>query len=209
MHPLIVSESDGFPLDHIGLGVPDFAASLDLFERRTGVRPLDLGAFGAQRRAVVRFSAGSFLEILGPDPDYSGALDPITAFAKKLEVPSFLFWYVAVSDFDAFATHASQAGHPLLGVQHIQREGYDYRIGGPDGISHVPVVPWIIQWKAKPDSAAAWPLAGKMVDFYVEHPEPPAIQAILNRLGIALPIQAGDSARIALKISTPKGVIEF
>ena len=204
MHPLIV-ETNGSVIDHIGIGVPDFDAALADIERQLGVRPLDLGTFGSQRRAAGWLGGESFLEILGPASDDPATLDPMMQLALGLPAPAVLFWYVRVSDFDAYETHAAQAGHELQAHQHIKRDGYDYRIAGPDGIAHVPVVPWIIEWRARPPAKSDWPQLGKLTRFDLEHPDPLAMQDILSALGIPTSVNRGDTPRIVLSIDGAAG----
>ena len=84
-HPLIV-QTDGSIIDHIGIGVADFDAALADIEKRLGVRPRDLGAFGAQRRAVGRLGDHGFLEALGPAARDAALLDPMVRLASALGV---------------------------------------------------------------------------------------------------------------------------
>lgn len=199
MHPVIV-RSNGSIIDHIGVGAPDFEAALADIEKQLGVRPLDLGTYGAQRRAAASLGEQAFLEVLGPATDDSAQLDPMMRLAAGLKGPAVMFWYVGVSDFDAYGEHAARVGHPLQAHQHVQRDGYDYWIAGPDGIAHVPVTPWIIQWIARPSVMASWPQLGKLTRFELEHPNPSAMQDILSALGTPMPVSKGDAPRVVLSL---------
>lgn len=203
-HPLIV-QKHGSVIDHIGLGVPDFDAALADIEARIGTRPLDLGTFGAQRRAAGWLGDAGFLEVLGPATDDPAALDPMMRVTAALPAPAVMFWYVSVSDFDAYRDHAAQAGHALQGHQHVQRSGYDYRIAGPGGLAHVPVVPWIIQWIERAREMADWPQLGRLARFDLEHPDPAATLGILSALGIPASVAEGGAPRVLLSIDGEAG----
>ncbi len=210
MHPLIIVEN-GLPIDHIGLGVPDFDAAVAMIEAATGVRPLELDRIGAQRRAVGRVGTKAFLEIIGPAADASEPLDPVTEAAARLDAPRVLSWYVGVSDFDGYAAHAEKAGHALIMTQHVARNGYEYKIGGPDGIVNAPVIPWAIEWVVRAPAIADWPLLGHISAFGLEHPEPEKTQAVMDALNVAMTVaktETGD-ARALVTIDGPKGVLSF
>lgn len=74
-------------IDHIGIGVPEFDAALMDMEKQLGVRLLDLGAFGAQRRAAGWLDGSGFLEVLGPAAADIASLDPMMRLAAGLPVP--------------------------------------------------------------------------------------------------------------------------
>lgn len=206
-HPLIV-ENQGSIIDHIGIGVPDFDTALMDMEKQLGVRPLDLGTFGAQRRAAGWLAGGGFLEVLGPATADIASLDPMMRLAAVLPAPAVMFWYVAVGDFDAYVDHAARVGHPLDGHQHIQSSGYEYRIAGPNGIAHVPVVPWIIQWIARAPAMADWPQLGKLTSFHLEHPDPSMMEDILSALGVPAAAKKGVTPRALLTIEGEAGRLE-
>ena len=195
---------DGMALDHVALVTPDLDASLDMIEQTLGVRPLDLGVFGSQRRAAGRIGTESFLEIIGPAENSAGTQDPVIQVALELSTPSLLFWYAAVSDFDRYAAHATAAKLPLQMIQHIQSNDYEYTIGGPEGIIHTPVVPWFIEW-TKPSPALDWPTLGKLLEFRLEHPKPAQAQSKLDALKVPAKVYPGAAPRLRLRLQGPAG----
>ena len=208
MHESILIR-DGHIVDHIGLAAPDVEVAINEIEAETGVRPFDLGVFGAQRRAVGRVGTHAFLEILGPAPGNAEPLDPLTQAAMGLPRPQILFWYIAVNDFDAFASHASAAGHPLEMEQTVNRGGYHYRIAGPDGIKNAPVVPWIIQWMAKMPELSNAPAIGTLKAMKLSHPQPDHIRQILDQLDIGAAVTHGSRPAAAFDIQTSRGQLHL
>ncbi|MEM6898545.1 MAG: VOC family protein [Pseudomonadota bacterium] len=208
MHPSILKR-DGHIVDHIGYVAPDIDAAIDQIEDQTGVRPMVVGIFGAQKRAVLRLGDEAFLEILGPAPGTTEPLDPLMQAAVELPEPQILFWYMAVSDFDTYANHTASVGHALQMEQTVNRGGYHYRIAGPDGIINAPVVPWVIHWMAKMQELANAPSIGTLKTIQLHHPEPNRIQPVLNRLQIDLQVEDGARPMVALEIETANGMLRL
>lgn len=198
MHPLITVHKAG-PIDHIGLGAPDFEAGMNWVARGLGVRPQDLGTYGAQRRGAGWLGPDTFLEVLSPAATDTDLLDPLAATAAALDAPRVLFWYLGVNDFSDYVRHAARAGFPFQMEQHIERDGYDYRIGGLDPV-HSPVVPWTVQWVSKPEAMQSWPQLGQITDFRLEHPAPSGVQAILDALEVGMQVAQGEIPRVCVTI---------
>ena len=85
MSDLIIRRSHGFQLVLIGLGVPDTEAGVKLIEEQTGAS-VDLHDPEPDQwywSGSLAIGEASFLEIIGPNPDYR-KFQPFAALLKNL-----------------------------------------------------------------------------------------------------------------------------
>ena len=205
----IIRRSHGFQLDHIGLGVPDTKEGVKWVEEQTGAK-VDLhdpepGQFYWSGSLAIGES--SFLEIIGPNPDYK-KFQPFTALMKTLSEPQLLFWYIAVEDFKAFQALAKRSKAKLERVEGVNIEGgeaaqasYWRGLVGPGFLSERPNV---IQWIKRPNRESQGEPECKLTDFRLANPDAAGINKVFENLGIEAPVSKGG-ASIGITIETPKG----
>lgn len=119
----IIRRSHGFQLDHIGLGVPNTEDGVKWVEEQTGAK-VDLHDPEPDQfywSGSLAIGEESFLEIIGPNPNYK-KFQPFAALIKSLSEPQLLFWYIAVTDFQAFKTLARQTKSKLERVEGVNIE---------------------------------------------------------------------------------------
>ena len=199
-------------VDHIGLGVPDTEAGVKWLSELCGVtielREPEKGQW--YWSGGLSIGGESFLEIIGPNPHYSG-FQPFKTHLAGLKRPSLLFWYIAVDDFAALQTHARAGRIPIERVEHINANREDaasatYRRGfvGPGFLSQRPNV---IEWEYRP-KREAYDDRCKLKDFRLSHPKADTMNAAFEYLGIDIRAAKGAS-NIGITLSTPKGEVAF
>ncbi len=192
-------------LDHLVYAVPDLDAAARAFAAATGVEPAQGGRHLGRgtRNVLVGFGDTSYLEIIGPDPDHPadpGAPVPFGVAASSRA--RLVTWAVHPADIAAAAAASAAAGADLGEIGPMSRrtpagELLEWRLAaahpGPlDG-----VVPFLIDWGATPHPARALPrltLRGLRAD----HPDPDAVTAVLDAVGVRLAVDAGPPGLAAL-----------
>lgn len=205
---LILTRSHGWQLDHIGLGVSETEAGARWFEAETGakvhLRDPEPGQY--YWSGSVPLGLDSFLEIIGPNPEYK-RFQPFAALLAALDRPTLMFWYVAVDDFDALVAQAKAKRVPIERIEAINadaadraRAGYRRGLMGPGFLSQRPNV---IQWTYRPERLEDVPQC-HLVDFQMYHPKADRINASFSALGVLPMVQPGRSS-VSLRLNTPKG----
>lgn len=153
-NPNLVLDRGGASLDHIALGVPDTRKGARHIAELTGVEPRIGPQPGPEQfywSAAIRLGAGRFLEILGPNPDWTG-FHPMIETVKQFTQPQPLFWYVATNDINAFGDAAAAQRAPLEMMQSFEHTrdtetvSYTNAVIGPGFRSTRPCV---IQWHTR------------------------------------------------------------
>jgi hypothetical protein len=67
------------------------------------------------------------------------------------------------------------------------------------------LVSFLIDWGVTPHPAATTPGSSRFVSLRVVHPEPTAVQAMLNALGIEIEVEQGDEPALIATIDSPNG----
>jgi len=210
---LIIRRSHGFQLDHIGLGVPDTEAGVKLIEEQTGAS-VDLHDPEPGQwywSGSLAIGEASFLEIIGPNPDYR-RFQPFAALLKTLSEPRLLFWYIAVTDFQAFKTLAKKHKAKLERVESVNidadetaQASYWRGFVGPGFMSERPNV---IEWIKRPNRESPEAPVCQLTDFRVANPKAKQINAVFEQLGIETKVENGPSS-LGIKINTPNGELSF
>jgi catechol 2,3-dioxygenase-like lactoylglutathione lyase family enzyme len=148
--PLVVTKADGTQIDHIGLACRDLEEGVRYFRDKTGVEPhVNQPVEGLPfQNAYVRIGDATFLEILGPNPKYSG-MHPLKSLLKRFSEPVLWFWYVSTDDFDGLETAIRDAGRRIerKTVAEAGAETGPAFVGASIGPGFWPVYPNVIQWK--------------------------------------------------------------
>ena len=82
-------------IDHLVYATPDVARSIDHLESQLGVRAALGGAHpgGGTHNALLSFGDGSYLEIIGPDPNQEPPKDrPMSFGIDTLTAPRLVTW---------------------------------------------------------------------------------------------------------------------
>lgn len=205
----IIRRSHGFQLDHIGLGVPNTEDGVKWVEEQTGAK-VDLHDPEPDQfywSGSLAIGEESFLEIIGPNPNYK-KFQPFAALIKSLSEPQLLFWYIAVTDFQAFKTIARQTKSKLERVEGVNIESgegvqasYWRGLIGPGFLSERPNV---IEWLKRPDRESLDTPVCKLTDFRLVNPQADQINDVFGKLGIDVPVSKGASS-IGMTIDTPNG----
>jgi len=186
------ADDDDVPvlLDHIILGCNDLDRGIEAVEEATGVRPAIGGVHPGRgtRNALLSLGERRYLEIIAPDP----AQQKIVHFPQILQMtdPRLIGWAVHPPDITAVAKQLRENQVAFTGPDDGSRKR-------PDGF---------IEWSADsvhPSKDA--PARCTLEYFEILSADPDELSSILKRIGLDLPVQRSDKARLHALISGPKG----
>ena len=149
-------------LDHLILGTPDLAVTVDRLSEEWGVRP----AMGGQhldhgtRNALLALGDGAYLEILGPDPDHPEPSALSWFGIDDLTEERLLTWAAKGEDLDELVSHAGAHGIELGDVQDGGRRRTDgvmltWQLTDPNEDRLDGILPFFVDWGSSTNYAPA------------------------------------------------------
>lgn len=194
-------------LDHLVYAVSDLDQGVAHVEELFGVRPAIGGVHAGwgTRNALLSLGNGVYFEVIGPDPSQTVDRRPLGVDFHDL--PRLTTWAVRT---ESIAEVARQM--PILGdVSSMERVRPDgsrlvWQLTDPFAERLDGVIPFLIQWMDGAHPSETAPLAGRLKELWIEHPEPDLVSRYLAGLGIEAQIREGRPGLHA-RIETPRGVI--
>lgn len=203
-------------VDHLIYGTPDLDRGVGEVERRLGVRPATGGRhpqYGT-RNALLALGAETYLEVMAPDPELPEPDRGRLFSLDELEGPRLVAWALRRESIEASAERARERGIDLGPVESGSRRQPDgtelsWRLTDPCAAPLGGVVPFLIAWGEAPHPARGAPDAGSLVGMRIEHPEPAAVSDALRALGLELPVEDAERARLIATVRTGEGRVEI
>ena len=204
-------------MDHLVYAVPDLDAAVDALTARLGVRPAAGGQHPGRgtHNALLSLSDDSYLELIAPDPAQPDPAAPRAFGLDAVTAPRLRTWAIKAPDIDARIERARGAGFDPGDVEPGSRAAPDgtmleWRLtrsgrGQGDGL-----VPFLIDWGATARHPARTAPAGcSLVELRALHPDPRAMQPMLEAVGAELTIARGDRPALIALLDTPRGRVEL
>lgn len=203
-------------LDHLVYATPDLESTVAEFVAATGLEPAPGGRHlgRGSRNVLVGLGRRSYLEIVGPDAE--SPPDPgreLPFGISDLDAPRLVTWAVHPADITAAAAAGALAGADLGPILPMTRERPDgvrlsWRLASRHPAPLGGVTPFLIDWGDSPHPASGDLPAAALLSLRGTHPDPAAVGAVLDALGVFLPVAAGPSGLVAV-IDTPRGPVEL
>src|SRR6266480_1952976 len=205
-------EEDQVPalLDHIILGCNDLDRGIDLVEESTGVRPTIGGVHPGRgtRNALLSLGERHYLEIIAPDP----AQEKIVHFPqiRQMTQPRLIGWAVHPPDIAAVAKQLRENQIAFTGPDDGSRKRPDGRVLIWKTINLADdrngLLPFFIEWSTDSVHPSKDTSAHCELDYFeILSADPDELSSTLKRIGLDLPVQRSDKARLHALISGPKG----
>jgi hypothetical protein len=201
-------------LDHLVYGAPDLDRAIEEVEQKTGVRPAYGGkhAGGLTHNALLSLGPGRYLEIIAPVRDAPLAGELPFGLASIGE-PRLAAWAVTVDDLEGRVQAAKKAGYdagPIIsgGRELPDGSSLSWRLAVRPQPAGDGLVPFPIQWQSEPHPSATSPDGCEFVSLRGEHPEPAAIEVLLNALAVDISVERGPTPRLIATLDTPNGRVE-
>src|SRR4029077_17599329 len=209
-------EEDQVPalLDHIILGCNDLDRGIDLVEENIGVRPAIGGVHPGRgtRNALLSLGERRYLEIIAPDP----AQHEIVHYPqlRSMTDPRLIGWAVHPPDIAAIANKLRENKVEFKGPDDGSRKRPDGRVLNWKTINLADdrhgLLPFFIEWSADSVHPSKDAPAKCALDYFeILSVDPEELSSALKRIGLDLPVQRSDKARLHALISGPKGDIKL
>lgn len=197
-------------VDHLVYAVTDLAAGTAAVAEWLGVEPVAGGPHVGRgtRNTLLGLGGGSYLEIIGPDPEQPAPAQPRPFAIDDLTGPRLVTWAARTTDLDAAVAAARAAGHDPGDAQAMQRARPDgvllsWRLTAPSADG---ALPFLIDWGTTPHPADSAPVGVTLTALEVAHPAPGRIRAVLDAWGLtAVTVVTGSPATLRAELTGPNG----
>ena len=199
--------------DHLVYVVPDLGPSVRAVEDRLGVSFTPGGSHPGlgTRNVLLRIGPRIYLELLGPDPEQPRPPSGLWLAAGGEIHPSLATWCARSDDLNGLAT--GPAGHLVGPVRSMSRaRPSGDRIAWTLTMPQTPpphggIVPFFIDWGETAHPCDDLPDHGVALSaLRGRHPDPAAVRADLDALGVELAVEAGPPS-LRAELRTPAGTI--
>jgi hypothetical protein len=202
-------------LDHLVLATPDLTATVADFTRRTGVAPAMGGVHVGlgTRNHLVSLGGGSYLEIIGPDPEQSAPGSPRPFGVDGITLARTVTWAISPPDLDAAIVAARARGYDPGPAQPMSRRRPDgtlleWRLTDGENAHPSGLVPFLIDWGASVHPSASGLPVTPLLRLTATAPDPDEIRPLLSALGTELTLEEGPVA-MSFTVDTPRGPVTF
>src|SRR5713226_7086190 len=209
-------EDDDVPalLDHVLLGCSDLDRGIALVEENTGVRAAIGGVHPGRgtRNALLSLGEHRYLEIIAPDPAQSEIVH--YPQLRSMFDPRLIGWAVHPPDIAAVAKQLRENKVEFTGPDDGSRKRPDCRVLNWKTINLADdrhgLLPFFIEWSADSVHPSKDSPAKCTLDYFeIMSADAEELTSTLKRIGLDLPVQRSDKARLHALISGPKGDVKL
>ncbi|TCO43763.1 VOC family protein [Actinocrispum wychmicini] len=186
-------------IDHLVYATPALEIALGI-PLSPGGRHVGLGT----RNLLADLGGGTYLEVVGPDPDQPDPAEPRPFGIDTLTEPRLVAWAVRVTDIDKVVAETKARGHdpgPVIPMSRRRPDGVllEWRLTLPldDGL-----LPFLIDWGTTPHPSEDAVHGSVLQSFRVTGD----VHKGLEALGVDVPVDSGPPGLVAV-ISTPDGEV--
>jgi hypothetical protein len=206
------ADDDDVPalLDHILLGCSDLDRGIQLVEENTGVRAAVGGVHPGRgtRNALLSLGERRYLEIIAPDPKQSEIVH--YPQLRSMTDPRLIGWAVHPPDIAAVAKHLRENKIAFTGPDDGSRKRPDGRVLTWRTVNLADdrhgLLPFFIEWSAETVHPSADAAKGCTLDYFeVMSADPEELASTFKRIGLDVPVERSDKARLRALITGPKG----
>jgi len=203
-------------VDHLLYGVPELDFGIAHLEALLGVRAEpggrhpDLGT----HNALLGLGDGRYLELIAADPR-AAEPRPVPPFGLgHLAAPRLVTWVARDRDLEKAIARARACGVELGAPQSGSRRRPDggtltWRMAGVHAPRMEGVIPFLIDWGETPHPAASAVPECTLLELRAEHPDASRARAVLQALGLEVPVTHAASAGLVATLRTPRGTVEL
>jgi hypothetical protein len=201
-------------LDHLVYGTPDVSAATEDLADRLGVRAVLGGRHdgAGTYNTLAGLGSGSYLEIIGPDPDQPEPAGPRPFGVDTLDRPRLIGWALRCNDIDSTIADARAAGYdpgPAMAMSRTRPDGVTLAWRLTLNARAGDVIPFLIDWGETEHPSRTTPTGLQLVALHIEHPDPESIRPILAALGSNVDVQHGPAKAVVATIDGPNGRVEL
>ncbi len=214
----MTSTGDGLltRVDHLVYAAPNLDQAIARVEELLTIRATPGGQHPGRgtRNALIALGPKTYLEIIGPDPEQPQPQQARVFRIDELGAPQIVTWAAKSGDLEQLAATARQQRIALGEIatgSRLRPDGVrlDWRYTDPRTLAADGIVPFFIDWGRTPHPAQSAAVGGRLTGLRAEHPEPEPVRALLQALGLALPVTAGVRPALIATIECKRGPVEL
>lgn len=151
-------------IDHLVLGTPDLATTVAWLAADLGIEVVPGGQHlgWGTRNFLGSLGGGSYLEVIGPDPDQPDPSQPRPFGVDALRATRLVAWAAGTTAMDATREACERAGWPVGPAAAMSRTRPDgvvlrWRLTMPSLVDGLAVRPFLIDWGATEHPSVSLP----------------------------------------------------
>ena len=198
-------------LDHLVLATRDLAATSAEVAEATGVSPSVGGPHIGRgtRNELCSFGDGTYLEIIGPDPDQPEPAEAAPFGIDRLTGSGIVTWCAKAQDLGALVERAGSEGLAMVGPESMQRQAPEgllsWELALPAFDIEGGIVPFFIDWADSPHPSTTAAAGLALAALNGIHPDPPSVRRTLDVFGVSVPVEQGPRAGMTATLEGPAG----
>jgi hypothetical protein len=201
-------------IDHLVYATPNLEKTVADIAAKWGVQPTPGGKHAGRgtHNALLSFGDGSYLELIGPDPDQPEPPTPRGFGIETLLAPKVVTWAAKAPAIGQRVAAARAAGYDPGEPQAMSRDLPSgdrlawtlTRSTAGDGL-----VPFLIDWGETVHPSITSAGGCRLLSLRALHPRPAEVLRMLKALGEDLPVEQGPEVALIATVETPNGTFEL
>lgn len=204
-------------VDHLVFAVPDLDVGVERVERRLGVRPKEGGSHEGlgTRNVLVGLGPTAYLEVVSVDPAQGSPELPRWFGLDTLSDARLVTWAATsrrpLSEIVSLAGSLGvDLGEPRKASRRRPDGGLiEWTFTDPRADRLEGVVPFFIDWGTTVHPGASLPSPYTLSALRAEHPDPSLVKAVLDALGVTMPVSPSPRTGLIATLAGPAGPIEL
>ncbi len=207
----------GRVIDHLVYASGDLPSASAWIAELLGATPTPGGSHVGRgtRNELMSLGSTTYLEIIGPDPTQPTPDDPRPFGIDNLVEPSLVAWCVRPArPLDEVVAAARAIGIDFGVITSLSRRRPDGvllewemtfpQLAGPFGCA----LPFLIDWGGSAHPTDTLDQAVRLVALDITHPDPHALRAVFDIIGLATECTVGDGiCGFSATVATPRGEV--
>ena len=201
-------------IDHLLYAACSLEKGMDEIESLLGVRPVPAGhhpRYGTHN-ALLSFGDGVYFEVIARDPSL-----PEPEAGPFVNLPSgapsrLITWVARTTEIEVATRAANLAGASLGEIWAGSRRTPDggevsWKATDPYAMPFDGAIPFLIDWGETTHPSEVMPVAGKLNQLSIEHPESERIRQIVDVLGVTVKVNSAERYHLVASIQTENGEV--
>ena len=199
-------------IDHLIVAGPSLDEAVAYVRDVLGVEPSPGGVHPevGTRNALVGLGPGTYLEVIGPDPDQPEPELPRWFGIDDLTAPALVTWCARADDLEGARSALVRAGvdpGPTSAGGRDRPDGVRLRwtVTDPRANRLSGVVPFLMDWGESPHPSDSLPHGCALLRLRLRHPRVDEVRAVADALSLPVEVASGAGPDVEAEVRTPGG----
>lgn len=204
-------------VDHLVYAVPNLMAAMDIFEQKTGIRPIFGGYHQNQgtKNALVNLGDKCYLEFIAIDTKNTAIQAPRWMGVDFVDSPQITRWALKSENLEKDSRILQHYQADLGQIQAGQRKMSNgktltWQMSMPLATPAVDILPFFLDWRqSEAHPTEALPVQCRLVRLELAHPQANTMQRVFEDLSLDLNILQQANPSIGIQLECPRGLINL